>query len=155
MRAGTGIHMTQTQLRAWTRFLEASRLLEDVLSKHLKTSHQMLHSEYEILVRVDGAGGRMRMGRLASEVIASHSRISHTINRLEERGWVSRERAGEDGRGFDVVISELGTRELADASEQHAELIKQLLLAEKSDDELASMADDMQLVVDRIHATDY
>ena len=128
MKAGTGVHMTPAQLRAWTRFLEAGRRLEHVLARHLKSEHGMLHSEYEILVRVDGAGGRMRMGVLASQIVESHSRVSHTITRLEERGWVKRDRSAEDGRGFDVVLTPLGSEELAASSRKHADLIKDLLL---------------------------
>lgn len=150
MKAGTGVHMTPTQLRAWTRFLEASRRLEHVLASHLKMEHGMLHSEYEILVRVDGAGGKMRMGVLASQIVESHSRVSHTISRLEDRGWVRRDRSDEDGRGFDVVITPLGTKELGDASGKHAELIKDLLLAELSREEMRAFTDQMQGVIDRI-----
>lgn len=150
MKAGTGVHMTPSQLRAWTRFLEASRRLEHVLGTHLKTEHGMLHSEYEILVRVDGAGGRMRMGVLASQIVESHSRVSHTVSRLEERGWVRRDRSPDDGRGFDVVLTPLGTKELAESSEKHARLIKDLLLAELDDGELEAFADQMQAVMDRI-----
>lgn len=152
MKAGTGIHMTPAQLRAWTRFLEASRQLEHVLATHLKSEHGMLHSEYEILVRVDGAGGRMRMGELAAQVIESHSRVSHTISRLEKRGWVRRDRSAEDGRGFDVHITALGSEELDQASGGHAALIKQLLLADLSERKLTQFADQMQQVIDRIQS---
>ena len=150
MRAGTGVHMTPTQLRAWTRFLEASRRLEHVLATHLKRQHGMLHLEYEILVRVDGAGGKMRMGVLASQIVESHSRVSHTITRLEDRGWVRRDRSADDGRGFDVVITPLGTKELGAASEEHARLIKELLLGDLTEKELSEFADQMQDVMDRI-----
>ena len=154
MKAGTGVHLTPTELRAWTRFLEASRRLEHALATHLKTEHGMLHSEYEILVRVDGAGGKMRLGVLASQIVESHSRVSHTITRLEERGWVRRDRSAEDGRGFDVVITPLGTKELGEASKQHAELIKELLLGSLSEEEMTSFGDQMQLVMDRIQRAD-
>lgn len=150
MKAGTGVHMTSRQLRAWTRFLEASRRLEAALATHLKTEHGMLHSEYEILVRVDGAGGKMRMGALAEQIVESHSMVSHTVRRLEGRGWVERRPSREDGRGFDVHLTAKGSRELAAASPKHAQLIKQLLLPDMSETELKAMADQMQAVVDRI-----
>jgi len=149
VKAGTGVHMTPTQLRAWTSFLEAGRRLEHVLASHLKSEHRMLHSEYEILVRVDGAGGKLRMGILASEIVESHSRVSHTVARLEERGWVVREPSPDDGRGYDVTLTRLGTKELADASGEHAALIKDLLLAELDDDALVAFAEQMQTVIDR------
>ena len=153
MKAGTGVHMTPAQLRAWTRFLEAGRRLEHVLASHLKAEHGMLHSEYEILVRLDGAGGKMRMGVLASQIIESHSRVSHTVSRLEGRGWVRRDRSADDGRGFDVALTPLGTKELSDASAKHASLIKQLLLSGLGEEELTEFAAQMQQIIDRIGET--
>lgn len=150
MKAGTGVHMTDAELRAWTRFNEAARRLEDVLARHLKSDHGMLHSEYEILVRLDGAGGKMRVGVLASQIVISHSRVSHTIDRLAERGWLRREPSAEDQRGHDIVITDAGTAALAAASKQHAELVKNLLLQDLDESELERFADQMQSVIDRI-----
>ena len=85
---GTGAHLTTAELRAWTRFLDASRLIEDILASHVSREHDMNHGEYEVLVRLDGAKGRMRMAQLASQVIAAPSRLTYTVDRLEARGWV-------------------------------------------------------------------
>ena len=95
---GTGAHLTTAELRAWTRFLDASRLIEDVLAAHVSREHDMNHGEYEVLVRLDGARGRMRMAQLASQVVATPSKLTYTVDRLEDRGWVRRRPLASDGR---------------------------------------------------------
>ena len=60
----------------------------------------MTHSDYEVLVRLDGFGGSLRMSELASQVVSSAQKLTHTANRLETRGWIRRVRAEDDGRGL-------------------------------------------------------
>src|SRR4030095_3531652 len=52
-----------------------------------------------------GSGGR---SALALGSTQSQSRLSHTVARLEERGWVRRERSHEDGRGNLAVLTAAG-----------------------------------------------
>ena len=147
---GTGAHLTTAELRAWTRFLVASRLIEDVLAAHVSREHAMNHAEYEVLVRLDGAKGRMRMAQLASQVVATPSRLTYTVDRLEARGWVQRRSLASDGR---VVIAELtpeGRANLAEAAVGHAELIRDHLLAHLDASETDSLAAAMSRVIDSI-----
>lgn len=125
---GTGRHLTKDELRTWTRFLDAGRLLEEVLARHLSQQHSMTHTEYEVLVRLDGAGGRMRMNTLARQVVASSQNLSKTADRLERRGWIERMHLAEDARGIDAVLLPDGRRALAAAATEHVALIKRFLL---------------------------
>ncbi len=125
---GTGRHLNKSQLRTWTRFLDAGRLMEEMLAQHLTTSHGMTHSDYEVLVRLDGAMGEMRMTTLAGQVVSSAQKLTHTANRLEDRGWIYRRPVEGDGRGLTAVLTETGRAALAEAAIGHAELIKRFLL---------------------------
>jgi len=125
---GTGRHLTKQELYTWTRFLDAGRLLEEILATHVAKEHQMTHSDYEVLVRLDGAGGSMRMALLAAQVVSSAQKLTHTANRLEERGWIERVPAENDGRGLEATLTPAGRSALADAAVVHAALIKQFLL---------------------------
>lgn len=126
--AGTGRHLSTVELRAWTSFLDASRIIDTELENHLTTEHDMSHREYEVLVRLDGHGGRMRLSVLARQIEASAPLITQTIDRLERRSWVSREQAIDDKRGVDAVLAPQGRDALAAAAGAHAELIRTLLL---------------------------
>ena len=147
---GTGAHLTVAELRAWTRFLDASRLIEDVLAAHVSRDHDMNHGEYEVLVRLDGARGRMRMTELASQVVAAPSRLTYTVDRLEDRGWVRRRSLASDGR---VVVAELtpsGRNALAEAAPVHAELIRRHLLSHLDDSETNTLAAQMARVIESV-----
>ena len=147
---GTGAHLTTAELRAWTRFLDASRLIEDVLAAHVSREHDMNHAEYEVLVRLDGANGRMRMTRLASQVVATPSALTYTVDRLETRGWVRRLSLASDGR---VVVAELtpdGRAALANAAAIHADLIRRHLLSHMDASETDALAAVMGRVIDSV-----
>ncbi|MEL7158229.1 MAG: MarR family transcriptional regulator [Actinomycetota bacterium] len=145
---GTGRHLSKHELRAWTRFLDAGRLLEEVLARHVSQDHDMPHSEYEVLVRLDGAGGSMRMTVLAAQVVSSNQKLTHTANRLERRGWIARRPVADDGRGLEATLLPAGRAALAAAAVEHAALIKRFLLDMLTEEEQIQLGDTM----DRISA---
>ncbi len=144
--AGTGRHLSPDELRAWTRFLDAGRLLEEILAQHVAHDHGMTHSDYEVLVRLDGSGGEMRMTTLAEQVVSSAQKLTHTANRLEQRGWIARVPIADDGRGLVATLLPAGREALAAASGEHAALIKQFLLDVLTGDERSVIADSMDRV---------
>ena len=143
---GTGRHLSSDELFIWTRFLDASRLIEHVLARHLASDHDMLHSEYEVLVRLDGGGGSMRLRTLAEQVVSSKSRLTHTLDRLSDRGWIERRRTLDDRRGLEAVLTASGRHELRAAAVKHAELIREHLLSRWTPDEGATIG----LAMDRV-----
>ncbi len=143
---GTGRYLNKSQLRTWTRFLDAGRLIEEILAQHLAKSHGMTHSDYEVLVRLDGSYGEMRMATLAEQVVSSAQKLTHTANRLEDRGWISRVPVEDDGRGLMAVLTDSGRDALAEAAESHAELIKIFLLDVMTAEERKVVANSMDRV---------
>lgn len=149
---GTGRHLDPTELRAWTGFLDAGRMLEEVLGRHLVLDHELTHREYEILVRLDGHGGRMRLSVLAKDIVASPALVSQTIDRLSARGLVERDRNPEMARGVDAVLLAPGRAALAGASGEHALIIRSLLIDRIGPERVATVADAMQEVADHLRA---
>ena len=147
---GTGAHLTTAELRAWTRFLDASRLIEEVLATHVSREHEMNHGEYEVLVRLDGAKGRMRMAQLASQVVATPSRLTYTVDRLEARGWVQRRSLASDGRGIVAELTPEGRAALAEAAVGHADLIRRHLLSHLDAAETDAMAAAMDRIINSV-----
>jgi DNA-binding MarR family transcriptional regulator len=143
---GTGAHLSPRQLLAWTQFLDASRLLEERLARHLADNHDMSHGEYEILVRLDGAGGAMRIGEIADECVAPRPRISQTLKRVEARGWITRRADETDGRGSIAELTPEGDAALVASAAEHAEIITEHLLEPLSDTEL----DALGLLMERV-----
>ncbi len=153
---GTGRYLTKQELFTWTRFLDAGRLLEELLARHVAREHNMTHSDYEVLVRLDGAGGSMRMTVLAAQVVSSAQKLTHTANRVEQRGRIERVPVEGDGRGLLATLTPDGRSALARAAVGHAELIKRFLLDDLTSDEQATIGQAMERVAAhlRVHRRD-
>ena len=95
--------------RAWRAFLAMTTLLPGALDQQLQREAEMGHSSYIVLAMLSEAPGRaLRISDLASRANSSPSRLSHTISRLERRGWVRRDRSPDDGRGNVARLTEQG-----------------------------------------------
>src|SRR6266542_676292 len=95
----------------WQAWLSAVRLLDEALDRQLQRDAGMPHAYYGILATLSAAPDRtMRMSDLASGSNASQSRLSHAVNRLEEAGWVRRERCASDKRVVYAVLTDAGTQ---------------------------------------------
>ncbi|MGI9605463.1 MAG: MarR family winged helix-turn-helix transcriptional regulator [Acidimicrobiales bacterium] len=147
---GTGRHLDGVDLRIWTSLVDLSRILDTELEKQLVSNHQMTHREYEILVRLDGAGGRKRMLALAREIEASAPLITQTVAKLEARGWITRQASIGDGRGVDAVLLDEGMAALAEAAEPHASLIQSLLLDHIPDHRRIAMSGLLGAIADHL-----
>ncbi len=139
--AGTGRHLTTDDLFTFTRFFDAARLIEEILARHLADEHGMTLTDYEVLVRLDGNGGEMRLRELAELCVSSKSKLTHTLDRLERRRWITRRSAERDKRGIVAVLLDDGAGVLADASVGHAMLIEDHLLSQWTDRERHVIAD--------------
>lgn len=148
---GTGAHLSAEALRVWTSLLDTSRILDTELEADLVTHHGMTHREYEILVRLDGWGGSLRMSELAHQIEASAPLISQTVSRLEARGWVERRRAASDGRGVRAFLLDAGRDALASAAAPHAALVK-ALLTDRLGDDLTVIAQALGSVAEHLRA---
>jgi DNA-binding MarR family transcriptional regulator len=103
------------RLAAWADLHRADTLLRGELSRRLEAGAQTTLLEYEAIQRlVIAPGRRLTMYELADSLLISRSGATRLIDRLEQRGWVSRRAMPQDRR---VVRAEL-TREGAAAFAQ-------------------------------------
>lgn len=112
--------------QAWRSYLEATLLLFDALDRQMQQDSGMPHAYYEILVRLSETDGHnMRMSELAVQTRSSRSRLSHAIDRLEERGWVERADCPTDRRGQLAHLTDAGFAVLAAAAPSHVAMVRQ------------------------------
>jgi DNA-binding MarR family transcriptional regulator len=64
------------------------------------------------------------MSDLALRSNQSQSRLSHTVARLEERGWVRRERSPDDGRGNLAVLTDAGWDVVRKVAPGHVDAVR-------------------------------
>ena len=112
----------------WRRFAAMITLLPAALESQLQRDEQLTHFGYWAMAMLSEAPGRsLRMSELALLANGSQSRLSHLITRLEEKGWVRRERVGEDGRGYVAVLTDEGYAKVVAAAPGHVDEVRRLL----------------------------
>ena len=127
---------------AWRAWLYSTTLLQDRLERDLTHSTGISSAYYEILVQLSEAPDRrMRMSQLADRCLASRSRLSHAVSRLEERGWVAREVCVEDGRGQLAVLTDVGMTALREAAPVHVASVREHLFDQLSPAQIEAVRD--------------
>ena len=132
--------LDEDEQRAWRAFIEAVTLLFDRLDRELQRDAGIPHTYYEILVRLSEAPGRtLRMSALAERALSSRSRLSHAVARLEEAGWVRRDRCPTDKRGWLAVLTDEGFAALEAAAPGHVRGVRTHLLDQLTADQVAQL----------------
>jgi len=115
--------------RAWRRLATVMTLLPAALDAQLQRDAMLTHFAYFTLAMLSEAPGRaLRMSELAARSSSSPSRLSHTVARLESRGWVRRQRATEDGRGQVAELTDEGYRALVATAPGHVAAVRENVL---------------------------
>ena len=95
-------------------------MLPELLSRELQEAFGLTINDYEILVRLSESPNRqMRMSELAIKSLLSRSRLSHQIDRLEDRGYVTRQACENDRRGQNCTMTNKGWETLVAAAPIH------------------------------------
>jgi len=145
-RAAEPRWLSEDEQRAWRAYLRGVRELDVALDRDLQ-DYDISLSEYELLSMLsEQPEGRMRMSALAELIVQSRSRVTHTANRLERRGWVYREPAPEDGRGVVLVLTEQGWSEIVAMAKIHVESVRRNLLDVVSADQFDELGRIMEQV---------
>jgi DNA-binding MarR family transcriptional regulator len=132
--------LTQDEQRAWRGLLESNRLLLDALDRQLTVQSQMPLGYYEILVNLSEAPDRSaRMGELADRTRSSRSRLSHAVDRLEERGWIERGECQTDRRGQTATLTDAGLRALAAAAPGHVDAVREHVIDRLSAEQVGQL----------------
>jgi len=121
--------LTDEEQLAWRLLLRVTLTLVDRLDAELRTAHDLTLGDYEILAHLSGQDDRrLRMRDLADRALVSKSRLTHTVDRLERRGYVRRERCETDRRGISAALTDAGHAALTAAAPTHVEGVRRLLL---------------------------
>src|SRR5712692_7110877 len=124
-------------LGAWTSFLRAHATLMRRLDTDLEGETGLALADFDVLAQLAEAHGQLRMTELADRALISRSGMSRRVARLADQGLVRRDKAGSDGRGVVVALTEAGMARLAETAPVHARGISKLFVAQLDDQELA------------------
>lgn len=128
--------------RAWRDLLAMTQLLQVSLDRQMRAEAGMPQTYYTVLAMLSEAPGRrLRMSELAAITTSSPSRMSHAVTRLEEKGWVQRSRAAEDGRGAVATLTDEGWEVLHRTAPGHVEQVRRVLFDPLSQEQRAQLGE--------------
>lgn len=127
---------------AWLSWIAATTLLEAALDRQLQRESGMPMAYYQILVMLSEHPERtLRMGVLADRTQSSHSRISHAVSRLEDKGWVRRSSCTGDRRRTFATLTDEGFAVLAAAAPGHVAAVREHLIDRLTCEQVRQLAE--------------
>lgn len=142
----------------WRALLLCYQLLDEALERQLQHDSGLPHSHYAILaVLSEAPGSAMRMNELAAILRYSPSRMTHAISSLESKGWATRLRCPEDGRGQHATLTHLGRQVLEQAAPGHTAEVRRRVfdrLSATQQRQLRSICETVLAGLDHPEATD-
>ena len=120
--------LNDEERQAWLTLVGVLIRLPAALDAQLQRDADLNHFEYQVLAVLSESPDRtMRMSDLALLANGSLSRISHVVNRLEKRGWVTRAPDPADGRYTLATLTEAGWTKVVDTAPGHVEAVRGLI----------------------------
>src|SRR5256885_10556945 len=112
--AGLLDRLVETEVRggrgfgAWGSLLRAHATLVRRLDTDLEAETGLALADFDVLAQLAAAHGELRVTELADRALISRSGMSRRVARLADEGLVRRDKAGTDGRGGVVALTEAG-----------------------------------------------
>jgi len=143
--------LTDDEQRTWRAFLEATRRLDEQLDRELQHEAGMPLTYYTILAMLSEAPGRtLRMSELARITWSSRSRLSHAVDRLEEKGWVTRISCPSDKRGAFALLTDAGFAVLEAAAPGHVEGVRRHMFDQLTPEQVETLGTISQKLAQRL-----
>lgn len=143
--------LDEEQQRTWRAWLAVSELVPRTLDAQLQRDAGLSHAAYVVLAMLSEAPGRSRrMSDLARRANQSQSRLSHTVARLEDRGWVRRQRSADDGRGNLAVLTDAGWDVVRSVAPGHVDAVREAMFAPLTGEQTRVLGDAMQAILERL-----
>ncbi|HSO70149.1 MAG TPA: MarR family transcriptional regulator [Arachnia sp.] len=139
--------LSESQQRVWRSYLLAKTHIDDYLEEALRDFGLSL-AEYELLVRLsESPDHTIRMGELAASVGHSRSRLTHTVKRMEQAGFVKRTSCASDGRGVQATMTPTGFDLLKKAAPAHVDSVRRVFVDAMSPEDYVALGRAMSAVL--------
>jgi DNA-binding MarR family transcriptional regulator len=143
--------LNEAEAGAWRGYLQMRTLLTAQVARDLAEDSGLSEPDYTVLSNLSEVKGhRWRLNELAARMLWSMSRLSHHIDRMQERGLVTREECATDGRGAFVVLTRQGLRSIQAAAPLHVASVRRHLIDLLSPAEIEALAAISQKVVSNL-----
>ncbi len=143
--------LTDEEQQTWRGFLALNQLLFNALDRQLQADARIPHGYYVLLaVLSEAPNWSLRMSELAEVTNSSQSRVSHAVARLEEAGWIRRERASDDKRGNVAVLTDDGYAKVVRTAPGHVAAVQDNLFDLLTDDQVQQLSEICAAVLDKL-----
>lgn len=133
--------LDRRQMAAWVRFVAVLELLPGVFDGQLRRDSGVTHFEYFVMAVLSETPGRtLRMAELAGATNATLSRLSHVVQRLEDRGLVERLPCPGDGRAINARLTESGWAKMQAAAPGHVATVRRHVIDVLTPEQIAQLA---------------
>lgn len=139
---GVADDAVEARAQGWRTLAALHARIEDELERALQRQHGISVSEYsvlDVLARQDDY--HLRMNQLSNAVVLSQSATTRLVNRLEDRGLLSRYLCATDRRGIYTEVTPAGRELLAEARPTHDAVLSEALEKASALPELAPLVD--------------
>ena len=93
---------------AWSMLLLAQARLVEKIDREMTAANVVSFDWYDVLLWLEMAGGKLKMGELADRVLTSRSGLTRLVDRIVAAGYITRENCGQDRRVVYAVLTEAG-----------------------------------------------
>ena len=150
--AATAVHwLSAEEQEAWRTVSFLLLQLPAPLDAQLQRDAGITFFEYLVLGSLSMSPNHaLRMSELAELANGSLSRLSNVAKRLEQRGWLERTPDPDDGRYTIAHLTEEGFEVVRTAAPGHVELVRRLVIAPLTAEEVGVLAKMGRRVADNL-----
>jgi DNA-binding MarR family transcriptional regulator len=134
--------LDRKQLAAWVRLAAVVELLPGVLERQLRRDAELTHFDYFVLAMLSEAPGRtLRMTELGRQTNATLPRLSHVVQRLEDRGLVERFPCPQDKRATNARLTDAGWTKVQATAPGHVATVRTHVIDPLTPQQLAQLTE--------------
>lgn len=132
----------EIRARGWRTLAALHGHIEAALARALQGGHGLSVVEFTVLDALSRQEGwHMRMSQLAGAAALSSSATTRLVNRLEDRGLLTRIICADDRRGIYTELTPAGRELLETARPTHHDVLERALDEAREQPELAPLVD--------------
>ena len=133
--------LDRRQMATWVRFVAVLEMLPGVFDGQLRRDSAVTHFEYFVMAVLSETPDRtLRMAELAGATNATLSRLSHVVQKLEDKGFVERFPSPESGRVTNVRLTESGGAKMRAAAPGHVAAVRRHVIDVLSPEQIEQLA---------------
>lgn len=128
------------ELATYFALMETATLLQFAVDQQLRESGDLSYVQFQILAQLRyRSEGTQRMTDLADSIVHSRSGLTYQVNRLTDRGLVTRDDSPDDDRSVLVSLTEAGCELVEAVMPGHRRLVRERLFDQLSEEECADL----------------